>query len=363
MRDENKDIFESLLDSVIVVDKAGKINEVNHTTIKLLSYEKKENLIGLPMRKIYKDFSLSDIRNNIPLEEQDLIYLDNMGREIPVSVNIIKGISNPQDIIFMARDTSKTKELINELIQSKEELRNSYAELNESKDEVIRSEKLAYTGRIAASIAHEIRNPLTNVIMAIGHLKETFKPDELNVKDVAIIERNTERINYLITELLNCARPPRLNIHPYDVHTVLKTVLEATKTKIKAQRIKVVKRFTTKPSTIKMDKEHIERAFLNIVINAIESMPKGGDLTIITEVNRNFFIIKIQDTGGGILEKDIIKVFDPFFTTKPKGVGLGLAVCYGIIVSHGGTIEVQSKRKKGSVFTVSLPLPKAYMRR
>ena len=109
-------------------------------------------------------------------------------------------------------------------------------------------------------------------------------------------------------------------------------------------------------SVLKIDREQIERAFLNIIINAIESMSKEGKLIIFTEHNGASFVIKIQDTGKGISEEDIIKIFDPFFSSKRDGVGLGLSVCYGIIVSHGGTIEVKSKWKKGSTFALTLPI-------
>jgi len=231
---------------------------------------------------------------------------------------------------------------------------------------LVRSEKLAYTGRIAASIAHEIRNPLTNVSMSVQQLKKGNKIKQKGFKHVEIVERNIERINYLITELLNCARPAKLNLQPYDIHEALKDVLESAKTKLNLQKIKVTKNFTphlckgagftSNPSVLKIDREQIERAFLNLITNAIEAMPRGGNLTIITELNGNFFRAKIHDTGKGIPEKDIIKIFDPFFSTKPQGVGLGLSICYGIIVSHRGTIEVESKSKIGSTFTVSLPI-------
>ena len=284
------------------------------------------------------------------------MYLNKDGKEIPVSVNISSRVSYPDDIIFMARDISKIKELITELTQSREELRTSYTELKVSKDELVRSEKLAFTGRIAASIAHEIRNPLTNVFMSVQQLKKGNKITQEGFKHTEIVERNIERINYLITELLNCARPTKLNLQPHDIHKVIKEVLESNKAKINLQRIKVTKDFTSKASILKIDKEQIERAFLNLIINAIDAMPRGGNLTIITELNGNFLLVKIHDTGRCILEKDIIKIFDPFFSTKSGGVGLGLTICYGIIVSHGGTIEVESKSKKGSTFTVSLPI-------
>ena len=122
--------------------------------------------------------------------------------------------------------------------------------------------------------------------------------------------------------------------------------MESNKAKISLQRIKQTEDFTSKPSILRIDKEQIERAFLNLVINAIETMPRGGNLTVTTELNGNFFLAKIHDTGRGIREKDMINIFDPFFSTKSCGVGLGLTICYGIIVSHSGTIEVESKSKK-----------------
>jgi len=236
------------------------------------------------------------------------------------------------------------------------ESKKAYSELQDSKDELVRTERLAFTGRIAAGIAHEIRNPLTNVAMSIRQLMKTLEPEKPRSKHVDIITRNTERINYLITELLNCARPPKLDMQSFDIHKVLKNVLDTVSPKISLRKIKVIRKFTSKPSTIEIDKEQVERAFLNIVINAVEAMSKEGKLNIVTEHNGALFIIKFQDTGRGIAEEDIMKIFDPFFSSKRDGVGLGLSVCYGIIVSHGGTIEVESKWKKGSVFTITLPL-------
>jgi PAS domain S-box-containing protein len=354
--DQEKNFLDSVVDVVIVVDKEGRIREINQATLALLGYKKKEDLLMLPFEKICKNFSVDSLKDKIPLAGQELIYLNKEEKEIPVSVNIFARVSYPEDIIFMARDVSKIKELIAELTRSQEELKTSYTELKVSKDDLVRSEKLAYTGRIAASIAHEIRNPLTNVSMSVQQLKKGNRIKQEGFKHVEIVERNIERINYLITELLNCARPAKLNLQPYNIHKVLKDILESTKTKINLQKIKVTKNFASKLPVLKVDKEQIERALLNLITNAIEAMPHGGNLTIITELNGNFFMVKIHDTGKGIPEKDIIKIFDPFFSTKPQGVGLGLSICYGIIVSHGGIIEVESTLKGGSIFTVSLPI-------
>jgi len=223
-------------------------------------------------------------------------------------------------------------------------------------DESIFSERLAFTGRIAASIAHEIRNPLSNVSLSVQQLNEAFPEDSQWARHIDIIIRNTDRVNFLITELLNCARPPKLNIQPHDIHDILDGILDSIKARTVSQGIEVRKRFTLRSSVVNVDKEQINRVFSNVLINALESMPDGGRMTIITGVEDGFFIARIQDTGEGIPEEDIIRIFDPFFSTKASGVGLGLSTTYGIVVSHGGTIGVESERNNGTVFTISLPM-------
>ncbi len=232
----------------------------------------------------------------------------------------------------------------------------SYGEFGDRKEELVRSERLAFTGRIAASIAHEIRNPLGNVYMSVQQLKAAFTPASPWVKHIEVITRNTERINFLITELLNCARPPKLNIEPHNIHEVLENVLDSVMTKIISQHIKVHKKLNAKLSIINIDNEQIKRVFSNVMINAVESMPENGELIVITENDGNNFIVKIKDTGAGVPEEDIIRIFDPFFSTKSSGVGLGLSICYGIVVSHGGIIGVESETNKGTTFTISLPI-------
>jgi len=223
-------------------------------------------------------------------------------------------------------------------------------------DESVQSERLAFTGRIAASIAHEIRNPLGNVSMSVQQLREAFTEDSPWAKHIEVIIRNTERINFLITELLNCARPPKLNIQPHDIHEILENILDSIKTKIASQQIEVSKRFNSQMPPINVDKEQIERVFLNVMINSLEAMPNGGKMTITAEIEEDSLVVKIRDTGEGIPEEDIIRIFDPFFSTKPSGVGLGLSITYGIVVSHGGTIGVESEWNRGTLFVISLPI-------
>ncbi|MCF8129792.1 MAG: hypothetical protein K9N10_14880 [Deltaproteobacteria bacterium] len=218
------------------------------------------------------------------------------------------------------------------------------------------SERLAFTGRIAASIAHEIRNPLTNVSLSARQLKEAFSEDSPWARHIEIIARNTERINFLITEMLNCARPPKLNMQPHDINGILDGTLDSIKAKMTAQKIRVRRTFCNGSPAVKVDREQITRVFSNVMINAMDAMPEGGVMSIETDRERDFFVVTIKDTGTGVPEEDIIRIFDPFFSTKSSGIGLGLSMTYTAVVSHGGTIGVESIEKKGTIFTISLPM-------
>lgn len=356
---EEKNFYNEILDAVIILDKKAEIEEVNLSAVNLLGCKSKQELLGKPISQLCKNFDVEGIAGKLPLQNCEMIYLSKEGLEIPVNVNITIKKDNRneiENIIFIARDIREVKELIRKLTISGEELRKAYSEQQSNKDELVRSEKLAFTGRIAASIAHEIRNPLTNVTMSLYQLRKVFKPQDRKFQYVELVMRNVARINFLITELLNCARPPKFNVRSYDLHCVLENVLKFSNPKIKERKIEVIKKFAAKFFIMKMDKEQMECAFSNIINNAIEAMSKRGTLTITTEFLADFFVVKIQDTGKGIPSKDIIKIYDPFFSSKAGGIGLGLSICYGIIVGHGGTIEVESKLREGSIFTVSLPV-------
>ncbi len=228
--------------------------------------------------------------------------------------------------------------------------------LGDGKEELARSERLAFTGRIAASIAHEIRNPLANVSMSVQQLKEAFSENSTWAKHIEVIIRNTNRINFLITELLNCARPPKLKIRPQDIHEILESVMGSVGAVTSLRNVEILRKYHAKSSIISIDEEQIERVFSNLIINAVESLGRKGRIIITTELEKGYLTVKIQDTGKGISEEDIFRIFDPFVSTKASGIGLGLSLCYGIIVSHGGTIEVESKPHKGATFSVFLPM-------
>ena len=269
---------------------------------------------------------------------------------------LLRIVQRERKLVSLSRVLQVEKRDADKLRKTKNELERSYMDLQTSKDELIRSERQAFTGRIAANIAHEVRNPLVNVSMGISEIKRLLKDRKDVTRYVDITQKNVDRISFLIQELLQSARPPKLELRRHNICRLLENVLEIVETKAQSQKVRIQKRVTSKRSVLEFDREQMRRVFSNLAVNAIEAMPDGGSLSITTECEKDIFQTKFQDTGCGISDENLLRIFDPFFSSKSEGVGLGLTICYGIVVSHGGNIEVESELNRGSTFVVSLPL-------
>ncbi len=227
------------------------------------------------------------------------------------------------------------------------------ADLNTELIELRSLEKYAVTGRIARTMAHEVRNPLTNINLAVEQLHSDFEKVEGAQMFFDMINRNSERINKLVSDLLNSTRMTELNRKLVSPNELLDVCLADARDRIMLEHINVIKNYDSEVGNISVDEEKVKIAFLNLIVNAIEAMHDGGTLTLATRVEKKKCIITISDTGKGLSKELLGRLFEPFFTTKPKGNGLGLANTQNIIISHNGVIKVESEVGVGTTFTIS----------
>lgn len=241
--------------------------------------------------------------------------------------------------------------------QFREQLELRINELNKLNTELIelRSiEKFAATGRISRTIAHEVRNPLTNINLAVEHLRSEIKPAAETDILFDMITRNSNRINGLISDLLNSTKAAHLNFTKVNINDLLNQSLTFAQDRIDLKEIKVIKNYDDNLCPVLADVEKLNIAFLNIIVNAIEAMePKKGVLTITTENKDNRCVVTIADNGRGMDKESLSKLFEPYFTTKEKGTGLGLTNTQNIILSHHANIYAESEEGKGSAFIIS----------
>lgn len=237
------------------------------------------------------------------------------------------------------------------------ELQQRIVELDRANRELIlmkRSEKFAATGRIARTIAHEVRNPLTNIDLAVSQIKNDHPAEDDTSKMLfTMIERNSRRINQLISELLSATRFAELSYTSVSINTLLDDALDMAKDRLELHHINLEKKYSMGICNISVDAEKIKIAFLNLIVNAIEAMEPGkGILQIHTKEEENRCVIEIIDNGYGMTEEQLNNLFEPYFTTKSNGNGLGLTNTQNIILNHRGSISVNSKPGEGTSFII-----------
>jgi len=341
-------ILESMHSGVVAIDMEGKITTFNKVSEKILKVKAKD-AIGNDVRKIlghtsgFADLlieSLSKGKNLINLER--MIGTNGSTRYIESSISILRdGNENIKGVVEVFRDLS---------------------EIHELKGRLQSASNLISVGTMAASVAHEVRNPL-NGVEGFAHILEREVEGE-NLKLVKHIIKGTKNINRIVTDLLLLARPIRLNLRKHKLSKIIDKALVFISQELNKkadQNIKIKKSYSCINDIIQCDPERLQQAFLNIMLNAVQSMPEGGHITVFTREliinNKPGIQIGFTDTGNGISNDAVKKVFKPFFTTKSDGTGLGLAIVRNIIELHDGEIMINkgNKNKKGTTFLVNLP--------
>jgi signal transduction histidine kinase len=249
------------------------------------------------------------------------------------------------------------------------ELKAAYQKLNEytqqlkdSQEQLIQSEKLSSLGQLAASIAHEVNNPLSGVLTYTQLLTKRINSDKFSKESaldyLAKMESELTRSTGLVRNLLDFARQSAPVLVETDLNDIVNRVLELTAHSAKLAKVEVIKELDSSLPKLTADPNQLQQVCTNLVLNAIQAMLQGGKLTLRTSLEKDQLKLEVKDTGYGISTENMRKLFTPFFSTKKevKGVGLGLAISYGIIQRHRGKIDVQSIEGKGTTFTVYLPV-------
>jgi signal transduction histidine kinase len=252
------------------------------------------------------------------------------------------------------KDKMKAAEKAEKYKQELQERVNELAKLNTELIELRRLEKYVVTGRIARVMAHEVRNPLTNINLACEQLRAETETEDSQIF-FTMIKRNSERINQLVSDLLATTRA-ELSFSPASINEILDDSLYLALDRIQLNQINVEKHFDADICSIPVDAEKLKIAFLNLIVNAIEAMDNNGKLEITTKNLPGKCLVKISDNGKGMQKSQLDRLFEPYFTTKEKGNGLGLANCHNIIIGHRGSITAESEVGKGTSFTITFPL-------
>lgn len=248
------------------------------------------------------------------------------------------------------------------LSQSREKARDDARLIEASKQAAIQNEKLAAIGRLAAGVAHEVRNPLGVIRASAAMVQESFTDDDESFRACQFVIEETDRLNQMITALLSFSRPAELHKEPTRIVEVVDHAIRLAKDKLDALDIAIESNVAD--ISVQADRDLLSQVMFDLLVNASEALEAGGRIKIQSETSPTGVIVDVSDSGPGVPAEDRDKVFEPFFTTKPEGTGLGLPMVAKIVRAHGGTIEAilghgAGVGGAGACFRLSLPKAEA----
>ncbi len=335
-------LFDSITDHITVVDKNYNIVMANRMVASSVG-ERPENLIGKKCYEIYSEDKIPCrncvLKRTIESEKPEFLERRLGDRVLQFWGYPMFDLKNRlQYVIEYVKDVTEQKNLEKKLIQS---------------------EKLATIGLLASGVAHELRNPLNIIETARYYLSEILPLENEDAHNkLLIIKKSVTRASNIINNLLEFSRHSSKDREPVDINYLIDKTLSLIEKDLSSHNISVMKNYRRIPRAY-FNVDSLKQVFLNIIINAIQAMPEGGELTIQTQfVPENSLQIQFSDTGQGISEENLTHIFTPFFTTKEvgKGTGLGMYVSHSIIQREGGDISVKSQLGKGTTFTIELPI-------
>lgn len=229
-------------------------------------------------------------------------------------------------------------------------------ERQQSEREVLRADQLAMVGQIAAGVAHELRNPLTSIKLLIQtYLRDSTQQEPVD-HDLEIIDHEIRRMEKCLQQFLDFARPPRPERRPINLVLLIERTLALVEGRARKQHVKLIFQPDSVDVVVEADEDQIQQLLVNLVLNALDAMPEGGDIEILLSTPSDHQVeLQVRDSGPGIPEELFPRLFDPFVSTKETGIGLGLAVSHRIAVRHGGNLAAENRPKGGACFTLRLP--------
>lgn len=370
-------LFETAKDGILILDgDSGRIVEANPYLIEMLRYSKEE-LLGKELWEIglFEDVgasrsAFSDLQrdgytryDDLPLQTSDgevraVEFVSNsylVGDRRVLQCNI-RDISDRKQAETALREANQSLELaLNELHEKGEELASMTQQLWQAS-------KLATMGELAASVAHELNNPLATLALHAESLLEQLPVDDPKRRAVDVIEKEVERMATLVSNLLLFSRRSHQQVSTVDLREEITNSLDFIQYHLRSHKIDIVKDFAIVLPTVQADRQQLRQVFLNLITNASDAMSNGGTLTVRSHVGvmtggQTSVVLEFSDTGTGVQTGDLPRLWEPFFTTKPegKGTGLGLAICRRTVEEHRGTIEIDTGPGKGTTVRINLP--------
>jgi len=337
----SNNLVENMPIGLVAIDNNQKVTSLNHVAGAILNCSASEVIGNNAAQAVPEELLklLENLDSEKGVVEKEIDCTVREGRVIPLEVSAT--LLNDENHVFLGyillfKDLSEVRSL---------------------RKEIARNQRLASVGRLAAGVSHEIRNPLSSIKGFATYFKERYHdiPENQQISNLMIQE--VDRLNRVVGQLHEFARPITISKKPMNIRMLLENSLKMIERQTLEANIKIQTRFDADIGDVLVDPDRINQVFLNLYLNAIESMKNGGSLNVqlLKNEEKDGIEIRVRDTGTGINPEDLTHIFDPYFTTKASGTGLGLAIVHNIIEAHEGEIKVDSVLGQGITITILLP--------
>jgi len=358
-----RNLIDHSMDGILGCDEDDRVVTYNLSMEKILGYTKAETLRKMTLGQLFPAGSEARFREELTGDRYggkdrlllyETILLEKSGREIPVqaSASLLFDEGRATGLVCFFRDLREIRRLEQEVTDQAR---------------ILHQDKMMSLGRLAASVVHEINNPLSGILNYLRLMSRILSQNSLTEdhkkkfqRYLNLVENETSRCSRIVAGLLSFSRMSPPTYAMIQIEELLKRCILLSQHKLELSNIRLESRIPPNLPSVEGDFNQLQQCIINLIFNAIDAMPEGGTLNLSGhhDIDRNAVMVIVKDSGQGIPAKDLPHIFEPFYTTKNEGygVGLGLSIVFGIIERHGGDISVESRAGKGAVFTLELPI-------